>query len=119
MNRAMNLAKNKAKNKLMNRLTTKTFFLLLALSLAILLSAYGCIWIFLPYADQKLAQRRLDQRTQQFVSCLWTTAKGDSEPLFTDFIRQTGAKLILLDCSGETVSPFTFHKIKVNVPDIN
>lgn len=117
MNRAMNLAKNKAKNKLMNRLTTKTFFLLLALSLAILLSAYGCIWIFLPYADQKLAQRRLDQRTQQFVSCLWTTAKGDSEPLFTDFIRQTGAKLILLDCSGETVSPFTFHKIKVNVPE--
>ena len=99
----------------MNRLTTKTFFLLLALSLAIFLSAYGCIWIFLPYADQKLAQRRLDQQTQQFVSRLWTTAKDDSEPLFTDFIRQTGAKLILLDHSGETVSPFTFQKIKLEI----
>lgn len=108
---------NRARNKLMNRLTTKTFFLLLALSLAILLSAYGCIWIFLPYADQKLAQRRLDQRTQQFVSCLRTTAKGDSEPLFTDFIRQTGAKLILLDCGGDPVSPFTFQKIGLNEPE--
>lgn len=108
---------NRARNKLMNRLTTKTFFLLFALSLAILLSAYGCIWIFLPYADQKLAQRRLDQRTQQFVSCLRTTAKGDSEPLFTDFIRQTGTKLILLDCGGDPVSPFTFQKIGLNEPE--
>lgn len=115
MNRAMNISKNETKSKLMNRLTTKTFFLLLALSLAILLSAYGCIWIFLPYADQKLAQRRLDQQTRQFVSRLWTTARDDSEPLFTDFIRQTGAELILLDRSGETVSPFTFQKIKQNI----
>lgn len=108
---------NKVRNKLMNRLTAKTFFLLLALSLTILLSAYGCIWIFLPYADQKLAQRRLDQRTQQFVSGLWTTNKDDSESLFTDFIRQTGAKLILLDRNGEPVSPFTFQKIEINKPE--
>ena len=86
--------------KLMHKLTTKTFFLLLILSLTIILSAYGCIWLFLPYADQKLAQRSLDQRTQQFVSCLWTTARDDSEPLFTDFIRQTGAELFLLDKIG-------------------
>ena len=34
--------------KLMHKLTTKTFFLLLILSLTIILSAYGCIWLFLP-----------------------------------------------------------------------
>lgn len=96
--------------KLMHKLTTKTFFLLLILSLTIILSAYGCIWLFLPYADQKLAQRSLDQRTQQFVSCLWMTARDDSEPLFTDFIRQTGAELFLLDSDGDAVSPFTFQK---------
>ncbi len=96
--------------KLMHKLTTKTFFLLLILSLTIILSAYGCIWLFLPYADQKLAQRSLDQRTQQFVSCLWTTARDDSEPLFTDFIRQTGAELFLLDSDGDAVSPFTLQK---------
>lgn len=103
----------------MNKLTTKTFFLLLALSLAILLSAYGCIWIFLPYTDQKLAQRSLDQRTQQFVSCLWTTAKTNSEPLFIDFIRQTGAEVFLLDHDDETVSPFTFQKTGKNNPEKN
>ena len=96
--------------KLMHKLTTKTFFLLLILSLTIILSAYGCIWLFLPYADQKLAQRSLDQRTQQFVSCLWTTARDDSEPLFTDFIRQTGAELFLLDSDGDAVSPVTLQK---------
>lgn len=96
--------------KLMHKLTTKTFFLLLILSLTIILSAYGCIWLFLPYADQKLAQRSLDQRTQQFVSCLWMTARDDSEPLFTDFIRQTGAELFLLDSDGDAVSPFTLQK---------
>ncbi|MDE6619506.1 MAG: HAMP domain-containing protein, partial [Lachnospiraceae bacterium] len=97
-------------NKLMHNLTLKTFLLLLLLSLTILLSAYGCIWIFLPYANQKHAQRSLDQQTEQFVSSLWTAQKGDSEPLFVSFIRQTGADISLLDQSGEAVSPFTFEK---------
>ncbi len=97
-------------NKLMNKLTIKTFLLLLLLSLTILLSAYGCIWIFLPYADQKLAQHNLDQQTEQFVSRLWVTQKSSSEPLFINFIRQTGADVSLLDDSGDAVSPFTFEK---------
>ena len=97
-------------NKLMNKLTIKTFLLLLLLSLTILLSAYGCIWIFLPYADQKLAQQKFDQQTEQFVSCLWNTRKSGSEPLFINFIRQTGADVSLLDDRGEAVSPFTFEK---------
>lgn len=97
-------------NKLMHKLTLKTFFLLLLLSLSVTLFAYGCIWIFLPYADQKSARRNLARQTEQFVSCLWTTPRSDSTPLFTDFLRQTGAELLLLDQSGETVSPFTFQK---------
>ena len=97
-------------NKLMNKLTIKTFLLLLLLSLTILLSAYGCIWIFLPYADQKLAQQSFDQQTKQLVSCLWNTRKSGSEPLFINFIRQTGADVSLLDDRGEAVSPFTFEK---------
>lgn len=74
------------------------------------MSAYGCIWLFLPYADQKLAQRSLDQQTQQLVSILRTTQKGDSEPLLINFIRQTGADISLFDPNGESVSPFTFEK---------
>lgn len=74
------------------------------------MSAYGCIWLFLPYADQKLAQRSLDQQTQQLVSILRTTQKGDSEPLLINFIRQTGADISLFDQNGESVSPFTFEK---------
>ena len=87
-------------NKLMHKLTLKTFFLLLLLSLSVTLFAYGCIWIFLPYADQKSARRNLARQTEQFVSCLWTTPRSDSTPLFTDFLRQTGAELLLLDQSG-------------------
>ena len=101
-------------NKHMNKLTIKTFLLLLLLSMTILLSAYGCIWFFLPYADQKLAQRSLDQRTRQLVSCLWTTPKSNSELLFIDFIRQTGADVCLLDQNGEAVSLFTFIKTNSN-----
>lgn len=97
-------------NKLMHKLTLKTFFLLLLLSLSVSLFAYGCIWVFLPYADQKSARRNLARQTEQFVSCLWTTPRSDSTPLFTDFLRQTGAELLLLDQSGEAVSPFTFQK---------
>lgn len=97
-------------SKLMNKLTIKTFFLLLLLSLTISLSAYGCIWIFLPYANQKLAQRSLEQQTEQLVACLWTTPGDDSELLFTDFIRQTGAEMLLLDHNGDSVSPFTFQR---------
>lgn len=97
-------------NRLTNKLTIKTFFLLLLLSLTIILSAYGCIWIFLPYANQKLAQRSLDRQTEQLVACLWITPRDDSEPLFTDFIRQTGAEMLLLDQNENPVSPFTFQK---------
>ncbi|MDE6917438.1 MAG: hypothetical protein K2P39_11665, partial [Lachnospiraceae bacterium] len=68
-------------NKLTNRLTVKTFLLLVLLSSAISLFAYGCIWFFLPGADLKRAQRSLDQETQQLISSLWTTCKSDSEPL--------------------------------------
>lgn len=98
-------------NKLTSRLTVMTFLLLLLLSSAISLFAYGCIWFFLPGADLKRAQRSLDQETQQLISSLWTTCKSDSEPLFTDFIRRTGAELLLLDHEKAPVSFYSFEKI--------
>lgn len=103
----------------MHKLTLKTFFLLLLLSLTILLSAYGCIWIFLPYADQKLARQNLKRQTEQFVSSLWTTPKNDSGSLFTDFLRQTGAELFLLDRDGKVVSPFTFTPQNLKNTDLD
>lgn len=103
----------------MHKLTLKTFLLLLILSLIILLSAYGCIWIFLPYADQKLARRNLALETKEFVSSLWMTPKDDSEPLFTDFLRRTGAELVLLDRDGEVVSPFTFMSLNREKTDLD
>lgn len=95
----------------MNKLTVKSFLFLLLLSLAITLSAYGCIWIFLPYADQKRAQRSIEQQSERLVSRLWTTPKSESEPLFLDFIRKTDAEMFLLDKNGEAVSMFTFEVI--------
>lgn len=95
----------------MKKLTLKTFLMLLLLSLTIILSAYGCIWICLPYADQKLAQHNLAKQSEHLVSRLWSTPKGESEPLFIDFIRLTGAEMLLLNQNGETVSLFTFEKI--------
>lgn len=99
-------------NKLLNKLSFKTFVLLLLLSLSVSLFAYSCIWIFLPYADQKLARQNLARQTEQFVSRLWTTPQNSSELLFTDFLRRTGAELLLLDRNGQAVSPFTFQKLE-------
>lgn len=92
----------------MKKLTLRTFVLLLALSLFVLLSAYGCIWIFLPYASEKKAQLALERKSSEFADALRTTAQSDSEPLFTAFLRETGADILLLDERGQCVSPFTF-----------
>lgn len=106
-------------NRFMSRLTRKTFLFLLLLSLVTILSAYGCIWLFLPYADQKHAQRSIKQLSKQLVSCLWTTPRDESEPLFLDFIRQTGAEMLLLDQNGKVVSPFTFKTCDSEIIDGN
>lgn len=103
----------------MNKLTIKTFLLLLILSWIILLSAYGCIWLSLPYANKKLAQRNLEQQSEQLVSCLRKTKKSEREQLFTDFIRQTGAEVLLLDKSGEAVSLFTLSKTDTKIIEGN
>lgn len=99
----------------MNKLTLKTFLFLLLLSLTIILSAYGCIWFFLPYADRKLAQHNMEQQSEQLVSRLWKTPKYESEPLFLDFIRQTGARMLLLDKNEEAISMFTFKTINTEI----
>lgn len=92
----------------MKKLTLRTFLLLLALSLFVLLSAYGCIWIFLPYATEKKARHTLEQKSSEFADALRTTAQQDSEPLFTAFLRETGADILLLDEQEQCISPFTF-----------
>lgn len=104
-------------NKLTQKLTAKTFFLLLLLSLSVCLLAYGCIWLFLPYANQKFAQKNLTRQTTQFVSNLWMTPKSDSGFVFTGFLRQTGAELFLFDHNGEEVNPFTLQKMENTEPD--
>lgn len=99
----------------MKRLTIKTFVLLLVLSMAVILFAYGCIWIFLPYANKKQAQRKLDEKTEQLVSELRTTKKSSSEALFVDFISKNDADILLLDSKGKSVSGFTFKEIDSDV----
>ena len=90
------------------KLTQKTCLMLTALSLAVCLLAYGCIWFFLPNAGQGRARRELERRTQQLVSRLRLTQKAQSEELFTAFIRETGAQLSLQNNKGQAVSLFTF-----------
>lgn len=93
----------------MKRLTVRTFALLTALALTIFMIAFLCIWIALPYTGKSRSQRLLDAKTEQLVSSLRITEKQNSESLFTDFIRETGAYLFLLDGEENTVSPFTFE----------
>lgn len=94
----------------MKKLTIKTFWMLLALSMIICFFAYACIWFFLPYADRKRAQHELQEKTGLLVSELRTAAHGDSEKIFTDFIRETGADIILLNREYHPVSLFTFEE---------
>lgn len=92
----------------MKKLTVRTFLLLLILSLFVLLSAYGCMWIFLPYANEKKAQRTLNEKAAQLVDDLRQIPQQDSEPFFTAFLRETDADFVLLDKYDRYVSPFTF-----------
>lgn len=46
----------------MKKLTQKTFLILTALSLTVCLTACGCIWFFLPYADRNRAERELEEK---------------------------------------------------------
>ncbi len=60
----------------MKKLTVKTFLLLLGLSLAVILFAYGCIRLFLPYADKNSAKRSLEESTQQLADRLSKTSRS-------------------------------------------
>lgn len=93
----------------MKKLTIRTFILLLILSLFVLLSAYGCMWIFLPYANEKKMQRTLDEKATQLINDLRQVPQQDSEPLFTAFLRETDADFVLQDKYDKYVSPFTFE----------
>lgn len=92
----------------MKKLTLKTFIFLLVLSLIISTVAYLCIWFFLPRTGKARSQQKLVSETEKLVAILQLTQKADSEYLFTDFIRKTGADIFLLDSENNLVSPFTF-----------
>lgn len=94
----------------MKRLTARTFALLAALSLIISVIAFLCILTALPYTGKERSQRLLAEETEQIVSALRLTEKRNSEPLFTDFIRETGAFLFLLDDERKPISPYTFER---------
>lgn len=95
----------------MKKLTLKTFVLLLGLSLTISIFAYICIWFFLPYTNKNQTQKELHIKTEQLISELRLTAKTKSEKMFTEFIRETGTEISLLDADNQTVSLFSFERI--------
>ena len=99
----------------MKKLTQKTFLLLLSISLIIGALTYICVWIFLPYADKNRARHQLEQRTDELVSMLWSTDKAESEPLFLDFVRETGAEFVLLNKEGRGLNPFTFEEADLQI----
>ncbi len=99
----------------MRKLTINTFALLAALSLAICAVAFICIRIALPYAEKSRSHRLLASETEQLAAALRVTEKQKSEPLFTDFIRETGAFLFLLVREKNVVSPYTFEKTNAAV----
>lgn len=101
----------------MKKLTLKTFLWLLTLSVAISAIAYLCIWISLPDAGERRSQRLFASETEQLVSKLRLTEKEESERLFTDFIRKTGADVFLLDSGNNSLSPFTFRSTDENTTD--
>ncbi len=99
----------------MKRLTLRTFALLTALSLTICAAAFLCIWLALPNAGKSRSQRLFAEETEQLVSALRVTEKQNSEPLFTDFIRETGAFVFLLDNEKNYVSPYTFERAHADI----
>lgn len=99
----------------MKKLTARTFALLMALSLAVSGIALLCIRISLPYIGKDRSLELLDAETKQLVSTLRVTEKQNSEPLFTDFIRETGAFLFLLDREQNPISPYTFERTSAAV----
>lgn len=103
----------------MKKLTVKTFALLAALSFSICAAAFLYICIALPYAGKSRSQRLLVSETEKLVSALRVTEKQNSEPLFTDFIRETGAFLFLLDSEQNPISPYTFEKTNAEIDNNN
>lgn len=99
----------------MKKLTINTFALLAALSMAVCAITLLCIHISIPYAGKSRSQRLLTAETEQLISTLRVTEKNNSEPLFTDFIRETGAFLFLLDGEQNPISPYTFEKTNAAV----
>lgn len=94
----------------MKKLTLKTFALLAAIAFAISAVAFLCLWIALPNAEERSSRQRLEEETERLVSELRIAEKGSSERLFTDFVRNNGALLVLLDDEGYPVSPYTFER---------
>ena len=99
----------------MKKLTAKTFLLLLILSLAVLLFSYSCIWIFLPYANQKQSQKEFEEKTEQLVTMLRATQQHNSELLFLNFIQETGADVYLFNKYDICVSIFTFEELSFSL----
>lgn len=105
----------------MRKLTQKTFFMLLALCLIISVLSYSFIGIFLPETNEKQTRRKLEVKTEELVSKLRKAKVSESENLFLDFIKETGADLILVNANREEVNLFTFvvkeNKQKIQVQE--
>lgn len=95
-----------------DKLTRKTFLLLTALSLTVCLLAYSCIWFFLPNADKNRARTQLEQKTGLLAKQLRLVPTEQGEALILEFIRETGAQVLLQDSQGQAVSFFVHWKEK-------
>lgn len=92
------------------KLTQKTCLLLTALSLAVCLFAYGCIWFFLPHVDRRRAEKELKGQAEQLVRKLRVIEKQESEALFLELIRETGAGLWLMDEQGQSIPFYSLYQ---------
>ncbi|MCM1182233.1 MAG: HAMP domain-containing histidine kinase [Roseburia sp.] len=95
---------------MMKKLTARTFLFLLLLSLFISLLAYGCIWIFLPYANEQKAQHALERKSEQYAALLRGTKRADSGPVFMSLLHETDMDFLVTDGNGTCINPFTLEQ---------
>ncbi|MDR1705956.1 MAG: HAMP domain-containing histidine kinase [Clostridiales bacterium] len=82
--------------------------MLLALFLVISTAVYLLAGLFLPFSNEGQARRELFARSEELVSRLRLGSQDESNALFTKFLRETGAGLILLDENRQPVPRFLF-----------
>lgn len=98
----------KFQKRIIESLTAKTFLILFALFITALTAVYFFTGLFLPFASEKQASRELFVQSENLVSGLRLRNENECGASFTDFLRETGAELFLLDANRKIVSDFAY-----------